>query len=90
MHPAIKEVPMISLRDVCKSFNGKKVLDGLSIEEAAARTGQSASLVKVNIHRGLGRLARGEGLIARLLARLPVRHSTALWRGEGGRVRIYG
>jgi len=33
-------------------------LDGLSIEEAAARTGQSASLVKVNIHRGLGRLAR--------------------------------
>ncbi len=33
-------------------------LDGLSIEEAAARTGQSAALVKVNIHRGLGRLAR--------------------------------
>ncbi len=33
-------------------------LDGLSIEEAALRTGQSESLVKVNIHRGLGRLAR--------------------------------
>lgn len=33
-------------------------LDGLSIEEASARTGQSASLVKVNIHRGLARLAR--------------------------------
>lgn len=33
-------------------------IDGLSIEEAAARTGQSASLVKVNIHRGLGRLAK--------------------------------
>jgi RNA polymerase sigma factor (sigma-70 family) len=33
-------------------------LDGLSIEEAAARTGQSVALVKVNIHRGLGRLAR--------------------------------
>lgn len=33
-------------------------IDGLSIEEAAARTGQSVSLVKVNIHRGLGRLAR--------------------------------
>ncbi len=32
-------------------------LQGLSIEEAAARTGQSVSLVKVNIHRGLGRLA---------------------------------
>lgn len=31
-------------------------LQGLSIEEAAARTGQSVSLVKVNIHRGLGRL----------------------------------
>jgi len=32
-------------------------LQGFSVEEAAARTGQSASLVKVNIHRGLGRLA---------------------------------
>jgi RNA polymerase sigma factor (sigma-70 family) len=31
-------------------------LQGLSVEEAAARTGQSISLVKVNIHRGLGRL----------------------------------
>ena len=31
-------------------------LQGLSIEEAAVRTGQSMSLVKVNIHRGLGRL----------------------------------
>lgn len=33
-------------------------LSGLSIEEAAGRTGQSAALVKVNIHRGLGRLAK--------------------------------
>ena len=32
-------------------------IEGLSIEEAAARTGQSISLVKVNIHRGLSRLA---------------------------------
>ncbi len=32
-------------------------LDGLSIEEAAAATGQSPSLVKVNIHRGLARLS---------------------------------
>lgn len=31
-------------------------LDGLSIEEAAAATGQSSSLIKVNIHRGLARL----------------------------------
>jgi RNA polymerase sigma-70 factor (ECF subfamily) len=32
-------------------------LQGLSIEEASQRTGQSVALVKVNIHRGLGRLA---------------------------------
>ncbi|WBO24049.1 sigma-70 family RNA polymerase sigma factor [Sphingomonas abietis] len=32
-------------------------LQGFSVEEASARTGQSASLIKVNIHRGLGRLA---------------------------------
>ena len=32
-------------------------LEGRSVEEAAALTGQSVSLVKVNIHRGLGRLA---------------------------------
>ena len=32
-------------------------LEGYSIEEASARTGQTASLVKVNIHRGLGCLA---------------------------------
>ena len=31
-------------------------LQGFTVEEAAARTGQSISLVKVNIHRGLGRL----------------------------------
>lgn len=32
-------------------------LEGYSIDEASARTGQTQSLVKVNIHRGLGRLA---------------------------------
>jgi RNA polymerase sigma-70 factor (ECF subfamily) len=32
-------------------------LQGLSIEEAAAQTGQTISLVKVNIHRGLDRLS---------------------------------
>jgi RNA polymerase sigma factor (sigma-70 family) len=32
-------------------------LEGYSIEEAARRTGQSESLVKVNIHRGLAKLA---------------------------------
>jgi RNA polymerase sigma-70 factor (ECF subfamily) len=31
-------------------------LEGLSVEEASQATGQSVSLVKVNIHRGLGRL----------------------------------
>ena len=32
-------------------------IDGFSIEEAAMRTGQSGALVKVNIHRGLAKLA---------------------------------
>ena len=32
-------------------------LEGYSVEEAARATGQSVSLVKVNIHRGLKRLA---------------------------------
>lgn len=32
-------------------------IEGLSISEAAAASGQSESLVKVNIHRGLKRLA---------------------------------
>ena len=32
-------------------------LEGYSIEEASAKTGQSGSLVKVNIHRGLARLS---------------------------------
>ncbi len=32
-------------------------IQGYSVEDAAARTGQSISLVKVNIHRGLARLA---------------------------------
>ena len=44
-------------------------LEGLSIEEAAERTGQSASLVKVNMHRGLARLssiAAAEGAVVAL------------------------
>ncbi len=32
-------------------------LEGYSVEEASRATGQSISLVKVNIHRGLKRLA---------------------------------
>lgn len=33
-------------------------IEGLSIAEASGRTGQSESLVKINIHRGLKRLAQ--------------------------------
>lgn len=33
-------------------------LEGLSVNEAAARSGMSASAVKVSVHRGLKRLAR--------------------------------
>ena len=32
-------------------------IEGLSINEASAMTGQSESLVKVNIHRGLKKLS---------------------------------
>lgn len=32
-------------------------IDGYSIKEAGARTGQSSALVKVNIHRGVARLS---------------------------------
>ena len=34
-------------------------LEGYSIEEASAATGQSIALVKINIHRGIARLASG-------------------------------
>ncbi|MFM5895835.1 MAG: sigma-70 family RNA polymerase sigma factor [Novosphingobium sp.] len=39
----------------CRAIELVKI-DGLSISEASASTGQSESLVKVNIHRGLRRL----------------------------------
>lgn len=32
-------------------------IEGLSVTEAAIKTGQSESLVKVNIHRGLRKLS---------------------------------
>lgn len=38
-------------------------LEGRSVEEAARATGQSVSLVKVNIHRGLGRLVAFLGTV---------------------------
>ena len=40
----------------CRAIELVKI-DGLSISEASASSGQSESLVKVNIHRGLKRLA---------------------------------
>ena len=47
-------------------------IDGLSIEEAASLTGQSTSLVKVNIHRGLKRMsALIETMDRKLQAELP-------------------
>lgn len=47
-------------------------IDGLSIEEAATQTGQSTSLVKVNIHRGLKRMSQLiETMDRKLQAELP-------------------
>lgn len=40
----------------CRAIELVKI-EGLSISEASASTGQSKSLIKVNIHRGLKRLA---------------------------------
>lgn len=40
----------------CRAIELVKI-EGLSISEASASTGQSESLIKVNIHRGLKRLA---------------------------------
>ena len=40
-------------------------IDGLSIEEAAARSGQSESLVKVNIRRGLAKMAASAARVER-------------------------
>ena len=40
----------------CRAIELVKI-EGLSVSEASASTGQSESLVKVNIHRGLKRLA---------------------------------
>lgn len=40
-------------------------IDGLSLEEAAERSGQSVSLVKVNIHRGLAKMAASAAQVER-------------------------
>lgn len=56
---------MIALNDLLTTIKPAQAdvirlvkLQGFSIEEASARTGQTASLVKVNIHRGLSRLIK--------------------------------
>lgn len=56
---------MIALNDLLTTIKPAQAdvirlvkLEGFSIAEASARTGQTASLVKVNIHRGLGRLIK--------------------------------
>ena len=48
---------LLNVSDLSAAVDGKTILQGLSLEEAASRSGQSVALVKVNIHRGLGRLA---------------------------------
>jgi len=54
----------LALEDLLRGINPAQAiaielvkLEGRSIEETANRTGQSPSLVKINIHRGLARLA---------------------------------
>ena len=47
---------LVQLPDKQRSVIDLVKICGLSISEAAARTGQSESLVKINIHRGLKRL----------------------------------
>ena len=54
----------ISLRRLFRTLTPAQVaaielvkIEGQSISEAAARTGQSESAVKVNIHRGLRKLS---------------------------------
>ncbi|MEH6671990.1 sigma-70 family RNA polymerase sigma factor [Halopseudomonas sp.] len=47
---------LVQLPDKQRSVIDLVKICGLSITEAAARTGQSESLVKINIHRGLKRL----------------------------------
>ena len=56
---------MIALNDLLTTIKPAQAdvirlvkLEGFSIAEASARTGQTASLVKVNIHRGLNRLMK--------------------------------
>jgi RNA polymerase sigma-70 factor (ECF subfamily) len=61
-------------------------LNGASIQEASDATGQSTSLVKVNIHRGLKRLA---ALLAMQtgLSRKNVAKQITIGKREKGRLR---
>jgi RNA polymerase sigma-70 factor (ECF subfamily) len=57
----ISAIVIDSLLDTLKPAQSRVIrlvkLEGLSIEDAAIRSGQSVPLVKVNIHRGLGKMA---------------------------------
>lgn len=48
---------MVSLKPAQAEAIRLVKIEGFSVEEASSRTGQSLSLIKVNIHRGLARLA---------------------------------
>jgi DNA-directed RNA polymerase specialized sigma24 family protein len=47
-------------------------LEGYSIAEAAQRTGRSRQLVKVNIHRGMGKMQRTASVIDEMAAHAAV------------------
>lgn len=58
------QLSALALEDLMRGINPAQAtaielvkLEGHSIEETASLTGQSSSLVKINIHRGLARLA---------------------------------
>jgi len=64
--PDLEEAQLsaLTLEDLMQRINPAQAtaiemvkIEGHSIEETASRTGQSSSLVKINIHRGLARLA---------------------------------
>jgi RNA polymerase sigma-70 factor (ECF subfamily) len=52
----ILEVLLAELKPAQREVIRLVKIEGFSIEEAAARSGQSAALVKVNIHRGLAKM----------------------------------
>jgi RNA polymerase sigma factor (sigma-70 family) len=62
-----------------------RLIDGFSVSETANMTGQSESLVKVNVHRGLRSHSRGESLISRFTP-----GASPVASGLGWRARLPG